>query len=258
MPDTNVDISLHIDAGIASVVINRPPVNAFNNALIADLNELIDQVEAQSDVSVLHMKSGLKVFCAGADLELMRGCLQTSEGRDRMIDMIRELQRVFARIEKLSVVSIAEIGGAALGGGLELALACDLRVASDGAKLGLPEASLGLLPAAGGTQRLPRVCGEAVARRLILGGEVIDGNEALRLGLVHWVVTAEKLSSWTTGLATRLASLPVEALASCKRCIAAASDQAVDGYELELAETRRLHDVAETQKRIQSFLTKSG
>lgn len=258
MPDTNVDISLRIDASIATVVFNRPPVNAFNNALITDLNEVIDQVEAQSDVSVLHMKSGLKVFCAGADLELMRGCLKTSEGRDRMIDMIRELQSVFARIEKLSVVSIAEIGGAALGGGLELALACDLRVASEKAKLGLPEASLGLLPAAGGTQRLPRVCGEAVARRLILGGEVIDGNEAHRLGLVHWVVTAEKLSSWTAGLATRLASLPVEALASCKRCIAAASDQAVDGYELELAETRRLHDVAETQKRIQSFLTKSG
>lgn len=258
MPDSDDVINLSIDAGIASLVLERPPVNAFNEVLIEDLNNVLDQVEAQSDLSVLHIKSALKVFSAGADLTLMRDCLETPDGRDSMIGIVRELQRVFTRIENLNVVSIAEIGGAALGGGLELALACDLRVASEPARLGLPEASLGLLPAAGGTQRLPRICGEAVARRLILGAEVVDGSEAHRLGLVHWVVPAEKLASWTAGLAARLGSMPAEALASCKRCIAAAADDLADGYELELTETRRLHDVAETQRRVESFLMKSG
>lgn len=258
MPDSIDAVSLSISDRIASLVLQRPPVNAFNEGFVEDLNKALDQVEARSELSVMHIKSGLDVFSAGADLQLMRDCLATPEGRDRMIEIVRELQRVFERIENLTVVTIAEIGGAAVGGGLELALACDLRIASKKAKLGLPEASLGLLPAAGGTQRLPRICGEATARRLILGAEVIDGIEAHRLGLVQWVISADELSSWTAGLADRLGSLPAEALASCKRCIGASSDPSVDGYELELTETRRLHDVAETQTRVQSFLNKSG
>ena len=254
MPDGRLGITLSIDAGIASVVLDRPPVNAFNDVLIEHLHDVLDQVETRGDLSVLHIKSALETFSAGADLELIQTGLQTSEGRDHLIDIVRELQRAFARIEKLDAISIAEIGGPAVGGGLELALACDLRVASLSARLGLPEAGLGLVPAGGGTQRLPRICGEAVARRLILGAEIVGGDEAHRLGLVHWVLTADELSSWTAELATHPASMPAEALASGKRCIAAASDQVVDGYELELIETRRLHDVAETQERIQSFL----
>jgi len=258
MSDGKDAIGLSIDGRIASLVLERPPVNAFNDVFIEALNRALDQVEAQSDLSLLHIKSGLDVFSAGADLQLIRDCLATPEGRDKMIETVRELQGVFARIENMTAVSIAEIGGAAVGGGLELALACDLRVASEQAKLGLPEAGLGLIPAAGGTQRLTRICGEAVARRLILGAEVVDGAEALRLGLVQWVVAAEELASWTARLTVRLGSMPAEALAASKRCIAAASDRSVDGYELELTETRRLHDVAETQQRIQSFLAKSG
>ena len=254
MPDKRVDITLDIDAGIASVVLDRPRVNAFNDVLIGGFHEILDQIEARDDISVLHIKSALETFSAGADLELIRACLRSEEGRDQMIGIIRELQRLFARIEKLDAVSIAEIGGPAVGGGLELALACDLRVASHNAKLGLPEAGLGLLPAGGGTQRLPRICGEAAARRLILGAEIIGGDEAHRLGLVHWVRAADELSAWSAELATRVASMPVEALASGKRCIAAASNPAVDGYELELTETRRLHDLAETRERIESFL----
>jgi enoyl-CoA hydratase/carnithine racemase len=258
MPDERDAISLRIEDGVASVTLDRPPVNAFNDALIGEFDAVLDRFEQHTDLAVLHIRSELGVFCAGADLQLMRDCLETNKGRDRMIDIVRRLQRVIDRIEALGAVSIAEIGGAALGGGLELALACDLRVASDQANLGLPEASLGLLPGAGGTQRLPRICGEATARRLILGAEVIDGVEAHKLGLVHWVVAADELAAWTSGLASRIGSLPAEALASCKRCIAASSDPAADGFELELTETRRLHDVAETQSRIRSFLNKPG
>ena len=254
MPDGRVDVTVTIEAGIACVVLGRPPVNAFSEIFTQHLHEALDQIEAHSDVSVLHIKSALDTFSAGADLDLIEALLQTSDGRDHMIEFVRELQRLFVRIETLDAVSIAEIAGPAVGGGLELALACDLRVASRGAKLGLPEAGLGLLPAAGGTQRLPRICGEAVARRLILGGEIIGGDEAHRLGLVHWVFATNELSSRTAELVTRLASIPAAALASGKRCIAAASDQAADGYELELTETRQLYEVAETQERIQSFL----
>ncbi len=254
----NDAISLDIDDGVASLVIERPPVNAFDDVLIKQLNRALDRVEQNADLSVLHIKSGLDVFSAGADLKLIRDRLATPEGRDSIIDVVRELQRVFARIEKLGVVSIAEIGGAAIGGGLELALCCDLRVVSKNAKLGLPEASLGLLPAAGGTQRLPRICGEASARRLILGAEIVNGSEAHRIGLVHWVVAAEELAQWTAALAARLGAMPAGALAACKRCIGAAADRSIDGFELELTETRGLHEDTAPMQRIQKVLKRSG
>jgi len=256
MPGSSDAIQLSVDDGVASLVLDRPPVNAFDENLIDGLHAALDQVEQQAGLSVLHIRSHTKAFCAGADLQLMRDCLETDDGRDHMVDIIRRLQRAIDRIEELAIVTVAEIGGAALGGGLELALACDLRVAAEHAKLGLPEVNLGLIPGAGGTQRLPRICGEATARRLILGAEVVDGVEAHRLGLVHWVIAADELNKWTAELVDRLGSLPAEALASCKRCIAATNDASVDGYELELTETRRLHDVAETQTRIHAFLKK--
>lgn len=258
MPHKSDKITLSINDSIARLVLDRPPVNAFDDNLIRELDGALDRVEQQPGLSVLHIRSALNVFCAGADLQLIQDCLETDDGRDQMIGIVRQLQRVIVRIEKLGAVTIAEIGGAALGGGLELALACDLRVASDRAKLGQPEASLGLIPGAGGTQRLPRICGEATARRLILGAEIIDGSEAQRLGLVQWVIDADELGSWTAALAKRLGSLSAEALASCKRCIAASGDPSVDGYELELSETRRLHDLHDTQSRVELFLENSG
>lgn len=251
-------IRFEIEGGVARLVLARPPVNALNDALIGELEAALDRLEREPGLVVLHISSALGVFCAGADLQLMRDCLESDDGRDRMIETVRRLQRVIERIESSSAVTIAEIGGAALGGGLEIALACDLRVASESAKMGLPETGLGLIPGAGGTQRLPRICGEPTARRLILGAEVIDGSEALRLGLVQWVTAADELVSWTARLVARLESLPCEALAAAKRCIAAAADRSIDGYEAELAETRRLHDAAETQSRVRAFLDKSG
>lgn len=197
-------VGLDIAANTAIVTLNHGPVNAINEEWIEHFNRVLDEVEAHHNVSVLHLRSTLKTFCAGADLGLMRQLLGTPEGRDAMIDVIRKIQKVFLRLETLTAVTIAEIGGAALGGGLELALACDLRVVADSAKLGLPEASLGLLPGAGGTQRLPRICGDGVARRLILGAEVIDGRQAVELGLVQWAVSDDQLTSWTADLVARL------------------------------------------------------
>lgn len=254
----NDAISLDIKDGVARVLVERPPVNAFNDTLIAALHDVLTEIEDSGELSVLHIKSGLKVFSAGADLEQIQDKLRTAEGRDSIIDVVRELQRLFARIENLGVVTIAEIGGAAVGGGLEFALSCDLRIASKKAKLGLPEAGLGLLPAAGGTQRLTRICGEAVARRLILGAELVGGKQARRLGLVHWAVSQEKLESRAKELAERIAAMPPAALAACKRCIAAATDREIDGFELELTETRKLHDGGEPAQRIEKFLARSA
>ena len=243
-------------AGVRMVTLCRPPVNALDATMIDRLEAALDEAAADPDTAVLHIRSGLATFCAGADLALMRSCFETAQGCDAMVDLVRRMQSLFARFESAPVVTIAELGGAAMGGGLELALACDLRVAATTAKLGLPEARLGLLPAAGGTQRLTRLCGEGAAKRLILGAETIDGAEALRLGLVQWTQAPDEIEAWTRALAERLAGLPKAALAACKRCIAAERDPACEGFAAEIAATRALYDDGETRRRVAAFLAR--
>ena len=232
----------------------RPPVNAIDAAMVARLDAVLADAEADPGVSLLHLRSVQKVFCAGADLALMRACIAGPAGAETMVGVVRAMQRVFARLERAPFVTLAEIGGAALGGGLELALACDLRVAAQEAKLALPEVGLGLLPAAGGTQRLTTLCGPGVARRLILGGEAIDGVEAQHLGIVQWVRPAATIEEWTAQLAARIASHPREALAANKHCIALAVQGSAAGYEAEIAATRTLYAVPQTQQRVAAFL----
>ena len=124
-----------------------------------------------------------------------------------MYAYVAGIQRLYFRIEALPQVTLAEIGGAAMGGGFELALACDLRIAANEAKVGLPEARLGLIPGAGGTQRLTRLCGPALASRLILGAEILDGAAAAGLGVVHWAVPRAELAERAAELARRIAGL---------------------------------------------------
>jgi len=241
-------ISLERDGTLAIATLARAPVNAINEAWLARLEAVMDGI---SDAAVLLLRSDQKAFCAGADLELMRGRFEAAEGRAQMVALAREMQRVFARLERLPQVTIAEIGGAAMGGGLELALACDLRIAADDARLGLPEPRLGLIPGAGGTQRLPRIAGEAIAKRLILGAEVISGAQALQYGIVQWAVPNQDLSNRALVVARDIAALPAAALAAAKACIGAA-----DGYERELEATLRLLGQDETQSRVRAFLEK--
>ena len=236
--------------------LSRPPVNALDGKLIARLDAALDEATADPEIAVLHIRSDHKTFCAGADLALMRSCFDTPEGRDAMVDVVRRMQRLFARLESAAVVTLAEIGGAAMGGGLELALACDLRIAAMDASLGLPEVRLGLLPAAGGTQRLTRLCGPGTAKRLILGAEVIDGAEALRLGMVQWVRPREQLAGWTRELAARLSRMPKAALVASKRCIHAEGDPSRDGFAEEITATRSLYDNPETVAKVSEFLNK--
>ena len=249
-------ISLAIEGAIGVATLCRPPVNAINDEWIERLNRVLDEVEAAQGVSVLWIRSGERLFSAGADLALMRSRFDTEEGRAKMTAFARALQTVYARLEAMPQVSVAEIGGAAMGGGLELALACDLRVIGDLAKVGLPEARLGLLPGAGGTQRLTRICGDAISRRLILGAEIVGGTEALALGLAQWVAPAEGLQAAARAVVERIANLPRAALAACKHCIAAALDAAEDGFAAEIEGTAMLLASAETRERVHRFLNK--
>lgn len=247
-------IRLSIEGAVAVATLCRPPVNAIDDAWVDALNRVVDEAEADERVRVLWIRSAQRVFCAGADLQFMRARFADDEGRRAMIAFTRRLQQVYARIEASPLVSVAEIGGAALGGGFELALACDLRVVADEARLGLPEARLGLLPAAGGTQRMTRICGEALARRLILGAEVVQGVDAVGLGLAQWHAPAAELHAAARAVVERIAVLPRAALAESKRCIAAALDPRLDGYEVELQGSGALLALADTRERVQRFL----
>jgi len=236
--------------------LSRPPVNALDDKLIAELDAVVERAIQDDDVAVLHLRSDQRVFSAGADLALIEACFATPQGPDAMTDVVRHMQRLYWRLESAPLVTLAEIGTTALGGGLELALACDLRVAALDARLGLPEARLGLLPGGGGTQRLTRLCGPGLAKRLILGAEVIDGAEAERLGLVQWARPRDQLAAFASEIAARYAAMPKAALAANKRCIAAATDPARDGYADEISETRALYDHAETRRKVSAFLAK--
>jgi enoyl-CoA hydratase len=234
----------------------RPPVNAINDELISALDATLAEASADDGVVVLHLRSEQRAFCAGADLVLLQDCFTRSEGPDAMTDMVRRMQQLFMRLEAAPLITLAEIGSAALGGGLELALACDLRVAALEARLGLTEAGLGLVPGAGGTQRLTRLCGPGLAKRLILGAEVIDGGQAERLGLVQWARPRGQLAAFARELAAACAGSPKAALAASKRCIAAALDPQRNGFAEELRETRTLYDHPETRRQVCAFLAR--
>ncbi len=243
---------------LLTATLARPPVNALDGELIGALEALVAQAADDPAVSVLHLRSGEKAFCAGADLALMRTAFASPAGTEAMVALVRRMQRLFDRIEGAPFVALAELGGAALGGGLELALACDLRVAAAEAKLGLTEATLGLLPGAGGTQRLARLCGRGTAARLILGGEMIDGAEAARLGVVQWAVPRAALPDRARALAQRFADVPRAALAAAKRCLADALHADGRGYAAEIDGTRQLYAHAETRRRVAAFLDRSA
>ena len=173
---------------VTTLTLNHPPVNAISEEWVRAFEAKLDNLARGPRFTVLHIRSEQKVFCAGADLKEVQARMEAADGPDQMYSYVAGIQRLYARIERLPQVTLAEIGGAAMGGGFELALACDLRIAANEAKIGLPEVRLGLIPGAGGTQRLTRLCGPALASRLILGAEILDGTAASELGVVHWAV----------------------------------------------------------------------
>ena len=234
------------------VTLARAPVNALSDDFIAEFHKVLDQIDRMTDVVVLHLRSALSVFSAGADLKEVEE--RFSQPPEKMVEYNRSLHKLFDRIEALPCVTLCEINGAAFGGGLEMALAFDLRIASESATLGLPEARLGLIPGAGGTQRMTRLCGPGVASRLILGCEVVNGATASTLGIVQWAVPAAELVSRASELRERIAALALPALRVSKNCIAAFTRPDMDGFNMEIEAQRELIATEDARTRVTAFV----
>ena len=248
-------IEVFDNGSMCEVVINNPPVNAINDAFISDFHSALDIVQEISPTVVL-IRSAQKVFCAGADLRGIQQHFQSNTGVDDMITYVRLMHKLFNRLEQFPAVTLAAINGAALGGGLELALSCDLRIAAHEAKLGLPEAQVGMIPGAGGTQRLTRLCGPGVASRIILGCETVNGEEAARVGLVEKHCPLADLETISQEWASRISNLARPALLASKECILAYFDHTINGYELELEKPKTTMRSQEAKDRIAAFFRK--
>jgi len=202
--------------GIATITINRPKVlNALNKETILEILSELDDAENDPNVRVVIITgAGDKAFSAGADVRTFRG-ITPLEAREAS----KLGQRLCDRVEGLEKPVIAAINGYALGGGLELAMACDLRIASENARLGQPEINIGLLPGWGATQRLPRLVGKGLAKEMIFTGRIIDAKAAERFGLVNKVVPQDQFESVVKELAAEIAKKPPVALKLAKGLI---------------------------------------
>lgn len=195
--------------------INNPEsLNALNSAILKEINIAIDMVEADEEVNVLVITGEGKAFVAGADITEMKN-LNADEGRS----FGKLGSDIFRKIELMEKPVIAAVNGFALGGGCELAMSCDIRIAGEKARFGQPEVSLGITPGFGGTQRLPRLVGIAKAKELIYTGNVISAEEAEKLGLVNKVCSQEELMNETLNLANKIASVAQIAVKYSKTAI---------------------------------------
>jgi enoyl-CoA hydratase len=213
------------EGAIATVQLNRPQKkNALNSELRREMEEALRVIERDTSLKVVIVTGGEEIFCAGADI----GEIKEATTAEANYKHAREFQLLFDQIESLPQPVIAAVSGYALGGGCELALACDFRIASEGARFGLPEIKIGAFPGGGGTQRLPRLIGAAKAKEMIFTGDPISADQALSLGLVVKVVPKDKLTEEAKGLAAKLAILPRLAMEASKRVIN-------KGLEMDLA-----------------------
>ncbi|MCD5414901.1 MAG: enoyl-CoA hydratase-related protein [Clostridiales bacterium] len=203
------------EEGIATITMDRPKaLNALNKETLTEISELLDEIKKDKDIKVLIITGNGKAFVAGADITEMLP-MTAIEGQEWSLFG----QHVFNKIEELPQPVIAAVNGFALGGGCELAMACDIRIASEKAKFGQPEVSLGIIPGFAGTQRLPRLVGVGVAKELLYTGKLIDANEAYRIGLTNKVVPVEDLLSEVNILAKQIMKPAPYAVQMCKNAV---------------------------------------
>ncbi|MEP7344637.1 MAG: enoyl-CoA hydratase-related protein [Gemmatimonadaceae bacterium] len=247
------NVTLTVNDRVATLTVNRPDkLNALNNATIAELGQAIDQVRLSDDIGGVIVTGAMRAFVAGADIsELSRQLPMDAKAR------ARNGQRVFGRFEECPKPVIAAVNGFALGGGCELAMACHIRIASEAAKFGQPEVKLGITPGYGGTQRLPRLIGRGRAMQLLLTGEMIDAQEAFRIGLVNKVVPpTELLSSAEAMMRQILANAPL-AIAMVIEAVNRGMDQPLsDALNLEANQFGLLAATKDMVEGTEAFLAK--
>jgi len=243
-----------VDGGVGLATMNRPKaLNALNAQTLRELGQLLDAVERDATVKALVLTGGgEKAFVAGADIAEM-SALGPLEAR-RFAEMG---QRTFERLEELPIPTIAAVNGFALGGGCELAMACDLIYASEKARFGQPEVNLGIIPGFGGTQRLQRRVGPARAMEMILTGDMVDAASAKAWGLALEVLPPEKLLEHAVGQARKIASRGPAAVAAARRILrATAAPQLAAGQEMEADAFGMLFGTEDGREGLKAFVEK--
>ncbi len=226
-------LTLDVADRIATIATNRPDkLNALNDALITELGAAMDEVAGRDDVAGVILTGTGRAFVAGADIgEVARSTPAAARA------LARKGQEVFRKFETSPKPTVAAVNGFALGGGCELAMSCHVRVASEAAKFGQPEVKLGLIPGYGGTQRLPRLVGKGRALQLLLTGEMVDAQEAYRIGLANAVVPAAELIERTRAMVTAM-------IANAPLALALTVETVNAGYDLPLEEALRFEAAA--------------
>ena len=249
---TNVRIA--VEDRVAILTIDHPPANAFNHATVTELGAAMDELIANEQVKVIIITgAGEFAFVAGADINEIAQVKDSTEA----LEFIRLGQGVFNKIENCPKPVIAAINAVALGGGLELAAACHIRIMADRARVGQPEANLGIIPGWGGTQRLPRLVGSAKAIELILTGDMVNAQEAFRLGLANKVVPSGQVLAEAKGLAKKIAAKSkLTNEAAIKAVIGGLKGSLMDGLALEADQFSRLIGSHDTTEGAAAFLQK--
>jgi enoyl-CoA hydratase len=247
-------VALDISDEIATIIVNRPDnLNALNPDVLQGIILALEKIQKSADVRALVVTGrGEKAFVAGADVVSMAGL-----GPRPIADYVELGQRALRAIECFPVPVIAAVNGYALGGGLELALACDIIIAAETAKAGQPEINLGIIPGFGGTQRLIQRCGIGAARRLILTGDMIDAAESLRIGLFDQVVAGSELATVARAMAKRIASKAPLAVKEAKKIIRQSQEQQLlSGLRLEVEGFLSLFSSRDREEGMDAFMQK--
>jgi enoyl-CoA hydratase/carnithine racemase len=245
--------SCKIEEGVALVTLNHPPVNALTPQLLTELDSTFDSLAMDEAVRIVVLTGAGRFFVAGADIRVLASIPSSAEGEA----LARHGQTILNNIEDSEKPVIAAINGACLGGGLELAMCCHIRLAAESARLGQPEINLGIMPGFGGTQRLCRLIGQSKAMELILTGEPISAREAMSLGLVSQVVSADDLLRQAQGLARKMAGKSQPALRASLRAIRQGTKHDLsDGLALEARLFGALCDTDDRKEGVAAFLEK--
>lgn len=248
------NILITLENGIGQITINRPSkLNALNAATIQELHNALESMENDENTrAIIITGEGEKAFVAGADIaefanfSVQEGAQLAAQGQELLFDFV----------ENMRTPTVAAINGFALGGGLELAMACHFRIASDTAKMGLPEVSLGVIPGYGGTQRLPQLVGKGRAMEMIMTAGMISAEEAFRMGLVNHVVTQAELLDFTKSITAKIIRNSPFAIGRAIKAVNANFKDGINGYETEIRNFGKCFETEDFKEGTTAFLEK--